>query len=403
MKADLLVKHAGQLLIPGKIIEDGALAASDGRIVAVGPSREVERSVTLSKKACVIDCRDRVVLPGFVDCHTHLVHAGSRLEEYEMKLQGKSYLEILNSGGGIHSTVRQTREAPAEALYRKAMRDLEVMLSHGTTTVEMKSGYGIDRETELKLLNVQKKLKQDSRLTLQSTHLAHVFPHDEKDRPGYIALQKEIISRAAREKLADCFDVFCDTGAFTLEESRELLAHAKSAGLALKVHAEQLSCTGAAELVASLGALSADHLEHISQKGIRALAGSGTVGVVLPGVAFHLREERLPPVRKMLDAGITLALATDYNPGSSPTMNMQFIIALACRLYRIPVLTAIKMATLNAAKAMGLADSVGSLETGKLADLILYDIEDYRELGCSFGTNMAKVAVKAGRVAGGRL
>lgn len=396
MKADLLVKHAGQLLTPSKIIEDGALAASGGRIVAVGPSREVERSVTLSKKARVIDCSNKVVLPGFVDCHTHLVHAGSRLEEYEMKLQGKSYLEILKSGGGIHSTVRQTREASAGKLYEKAMLDLGVMLSHGTTTAEMKSGYGIDRETELKLLNVQKKLQQDSRLTLQSTHLAHVFPHNGKDRPGYITLQKELISLAAREKLADCFDVFCDRGAFTLEESKELLAHAKSAGLALKVHAEQLSCTGAAELAASLGALSADHLEHISHKGIRALADSGTVGVVLPGVAFHLREERLPPVRKMLDAGVTLALATDYNPGSSPTMNMQFIVALACRLYGISVLTAIEMATLNAAKAMGLADSVGTLEKGKLADIVIYGFEDYRELAYSFGTNMAQTVIKNG-------
>lgn len=399
MKADLFVKHAGQLLTPTTIIKDGALAASGGRIVAVGQSREVERSVTLGRKARVIDCSGRVVLPGFADCHTHLVHAGSRAKEYELKLQGKSYLEILESGGGIHSTVRQTREAPAEALYRKAMRDLEVMLSHGTTTVEMKSGYGIDRETELKLLDVHKKLQRDSRLTLQSTHLAHVFPLDEKDRPGYITLQKELISQAAREKLADCFDVFCGTGAFTLEESRELLVHAKSAGLALKVHAEQFSCIGAAELAASLGALSADHLEHISQKGIRALAKSGTVGVVLPGVTFHLREEKLPPVKEMLDAGITLALATDYNPGSSPTMNMQFIIALACRLYRIPVLTAIEMATLNAAKAMGLEKDVGSLEAGKLADFALYDIEDYRELGCSFGTNLARLVVRGGMLA----
>lgn len=392
----MLLKHAAQLLTPGKVIKDGAVAAFRGRIVAVCPTKEVERSITLSKKASVIDCSDKVVLPGFVDCHTHLVHAGSRAKEYEMKLQGKSYLEILKAGGGIYSTVRATHKASAGQLYNKAMRDLNTMLSHGTTTVEMKSGYGIDKETELKLLKVQKKLQQSSKLTLRSTHLAHVFPHNEKDRAGYLALQKELISQAAQEKLASAFDVFCDTGAFTLEESKELLAHAKAAGLKLKVHAEQLSHTGAAELAASMGALSADHLEHISQKGIKALAASGTVGVLLPGVTFHLREVKLPPVKKMLDAGVTLALATDYNPGSSPTMNMQFIIGLACRLYQIPVLTAIEMATLNAAKAMGLADTVGSLEQGKLADIAIYDIKDYHDLACKTCTNMAQAVIKNG-------
>ncbi len=392
---DLLIKNASQIVTPNGIIEEGALAVSEGRITAVGTG------VTGNAKK-TIDASGKVVLPGFVDCHTHVVFGGSRVAEYEMKLQGKSYSDILKAGGGIHSTVKATKNTPAAELYERAFYHLKDMLSYGTTTVEMKSGYGIAKETELKILRVQKSLIQKIRhLTLKSTHLAHVLPHNTKarSRADYIDIQKQIIDKAAEEQLCDAFDVFCDRGAFTIEEGEELLAYAKAAGLALKIHAEQLSYTGATELAAKMGALSADHLEHISSKGIRALVDSGTIGVVLPGVSFHLQEKKLPPVQKMLDAGATLALSTDFNPGSSPVKSMQCIVGLACRLYKIPVLKAIEMATINGAKALDLDAELGSLEAGKAADIALYDMEDYRELGCSFGTNLIETVIKSGKIA----
>ncbi len=402
-KPDLLLTDIGQLVTakPGsRPVEGAAVAVSGGRILAAGPEQDVRKEAAVSGKTRIIDCEGGVVLPGFVDCHTHLVHAGSRAAEYEMRLKGASYLQILKAGGGIHSTVRATAAASRDDLSHKALTDICEMISHGTTTVEMKSGYGLTQQAEMKILSVHDELLSMELMPLQSTHLAHVFPHGtpQGKRAAYLALQKRLITAAARKKLISAFDVFCDAGAFTLAESEELLKHALAEGLAVKLHAEQLSHTGAAELAASVGAMSADHLEHVSSRGIRALAKSDTVGVVLPGASFHLGEKKLPPVRRMLDAGVTLALATDYNPGSSPCKNMQFIVGLACRLYRIPALTAIEMATRNAAMALGLGRNVGTLAPGIRADMALYGVPDHRDICCSFGTNMARLVVGAGRV-----
>ncbi len=402
-RADLLLTGIGQLVtaVPGsRPVGGAAVAVLHGKILAAGPEQEVRKEAVVSQKTRVIDCKGGVVLPGFVDCHTHLVHAGSRAAEHEMRLQGASYLDILKSGGGIHSTVRQTAAASPGVLHTKALADLCEMMRYGTTTAEMKSGYGISEAGEMKLLRVQRRLVGTAPIAATSTHLAHVFPHGTKPgkRAAYLAIQKRLITAAAGNKLASAFDVFCDAGAFTLEESEELLRHAQSSGLAVKLHAEQLTHTGAAELAVSLGALSADHLDHISARGIRALAKRGTVGVVLPGASFHLCERRLPPVRRMLDAGVTLALASDYNPGSSPCKSMQSIIGLACRLYRIPALTAIEMATRGAAQALGLGAGVGTLAPGMRADIALYGVPDHRDLCCSSGTNMAELVIVGGSV-----
>ena len=408
MEADFLAQHGQLVLFPpgplrgrafrkAQVIEDGAVAAFQGRIVAAGPTQEVRRKLRLLPRATALDCSGKVLLPGFVDCHTHLVHAGTRCDEFEARLRGASR-SLLEAGGGIYRTARLTSAASPASLERKARADLQVMLSHGTTAAEMKSGYGLTRAAELRILDVHRRLIASSPMTLTSTHLAHLSLGKDS-----VATQCGLIATVAREGLASAFDVFCERGAFSPAQSAELLSHAKSHGLQLRVHAEQLSRTGAAELGISLGALSVDHLEHISANGIRSLARSETIGVLLPAATFHLQSSVLPPVRRMLDKGAALALATDYNPGTAPVRSMQAVLGLACRLYRLRVLDALGMATVNAACAMGFGEEMGSLQIGQRADLVVYHAEDYRELADSFGTNLAACTVIGGKVrAGGR-
>jgi imidazolonepropionase len=353
-------------------LSDAALVWNEGVIVWVGPERELPAQYQQAER---VDAGGRLVVPGLIDCHTHLAFGGWRADEFVQRIQGRSYLEIARSGGGIASTVRETRAATEAQLVERAAGFLDAMLSLGVTTVECKSGYGLNEESELKLLRVYRRLARDHPVRLVPTFLgAHVVPSEFRDsRAGYLDLLTErLIPAIAREQLAACCDVFVEESAFSVAEARRILRAGQKMGLASKLHADQLSDGGGAELAAELGALSADHLECISERGIRAMAQAGVIAVSLPFASLYLAQRPMP-ARRLIDAGVPVAVATDFNPGTAPSYHLPFALTLACTLQRMTPSEALKGATLYAARAVGLPAEIGSLEVGKAADFAVID------------------------------
>jgi imidazolonepropionase len=390
------------------IIEDGAVLIRSEKIEAVGPTKELlaayPHEPTLDASGCA-------VLPGFVDAHTHVVWAGDRAAEFESKITGAKYLDILATGGGILSTVRQTRAASLETLMDETRSRLVRMFAHGTTTAEAKTGYGLLTKAEIKILEAILALDKEGPFELAPTFLgAHAIPPEFKGDPqGYTDLLCDEMLPAVQKWWKDRFsrsilnhlpftDVFCETGAFDLTQSRQILTRAKELGFPLKIHADEFDNLGGASLAVELGAVSADHLVKISDAEIRALGKSDTVAVSLPCTPFGLAESEYTPAQKILEADGILALATDCNPGTAWCESMQFVIALACRRLKLTPAQAIAAATINAAHAIRRADRIGSLEPGKQADLLILSVPDYRQLGYRFGTNLVKQVVKRGQV-----
>lgn len=399
------IPRRGSALAELGIIREGAVLAHRGQILRVGTTRQVGREAR-SLKARAIDCRGRVVMPGFVDSHTHLVFAGNRVDDFERRIQGATYEEIARSGGGIRHSARKFREAQPQDVVEQASRFLDEFAAHGTTTLEVKAGYGLEPEIELLALGAIARLQERTRLDLVTTLLAaHALPENfEGKREEFLTLVTDwLIPAAARDGLAEFADCFCDSGAFTSEECRRVLKAAIHHGLVPRIHAEQLSRTGAAQLAVEVGAASADHLDRVRAVDVQALARSNVVATLLPGANFHLGLGHYPPARELLEAGAAVALATDFNPGTSPTLNMQFILSLACSQMRMTPAEAISAATINAAYSLRRADRLGSLEPGKQADVIVMDVADFREIPYYFAWNHCVMTVKRGRIIHSRL
>lgn len=387
------------------IVENGAVLLEGATVAAVGDSAALKRQ---AGTACqVIDAAGCVVLPGFVDAHTHPVFAGSREDEYEMRSLGASYQEIASRGGGILSTVRRTRAASEQQLFELALPRIDWFLQHGTTTIEAKSGYGLTVDDELKILRVIRRLSDETPLDLVPTFLgAHEIPVE--CRPGnpnalsrqdYVRMVvDEMLPRVASDGLARYCDIFCESHVFTTDESSAVLMRARELGLGIRIHAEQLSQCGGAALAASIGATTADHLEWIDDAGIRDLAKAGVIAVLLPGAVFNLGLTKYAPVRQMINAGAPIALATDFNPGSSPTPSMPMVHSIACTQMKMTPAECVAASTINAAYAVGMGDKVGSIEPGKQADLVIYGRPDYRQIPYYFGINHVTTVIKAGNV-----
>jgi imidazolonepropionase len=379
------------------IIADGAMLIEDGRIQSVGTRSDIENR--LAPDCEVVDAGRRVVLPGFVDAHTHPVFAGNRVNEFEQRASGATYAEIAAAGGGIRSTVRQTRAANEDALRSAAQKYVAWFLENGTTTIEAKSGYGLRPEDEYKLLRVIGSIQP---LRTVPTFLgAHEIPDEfRKDPAKYMDLVvEEMLPKVARERLAEYCDIFCEPGIFGIEDSRRILTAARTLGLGLRLHADQLSRSGAAVLAAELGATTADHLEHTDAMGIAALKAAGVQPVLLPGSVYALGSSRYPDARAMLDSGLAVVLATDFNPGSSPTASMAMILSLASTQMKMTPAEAVSATTINAAYTLNRGDEIGSLEPGKRADFVIHDCGDYREIGYFFGVRHPRaVYIEAKRV-----
>ncbi len=382
------------------VLPDAAVAVRDGRILDVGPRQQVERRYADFR---TVDCRRGVLMPGLVDSHTHAIFGRPRADEQELRAAGLDYMEIARRGGGIHASVRDLRSRSAEELVSLAVPRLRRLASHGTTTVEVKSGYGLTLEDELKTLHVISRVASIVQLRLVPTFLgAHEIPLEARatadGRSNYIdLLVHEMIPRVAQQELARFADVFCEPGAYTVDESRRILGAARDAGLGLKLHADELRSSGGAELAAELGATSADHLGAIGDAGIAALAESGTVATLLPGTLLFLGKERQAPARALLERGAAVALASDFNPGTSPTPNFPLILTLAVSQLRMSVAEAVLAATVNGAAALGMAADTGQVAPGFNADLALFEIEDVRELPYWYGDHRC-----AGTWVGGR-
>jgi imidazolonepropionase len=385
------------------IVKNGALLIADGLIIAVGSRTQVEAH-PLARGAQQLDTAGGVVLPGFVDCHTHLIHAASRADEYELRITGASYEEIARRGGGILNSVAKLRAATSDTLKQRAHLALKQFAAYGTTTIEAKSGYGLDLVSELKILKLHKELSAEQPLEIVSTFLgAHVIPAEFRTQKSgmrkYVSLLIDtLIPEIASQKLAEFCDVFCERGAFSVAQSKQILEAGKRYGLKPRVHAEQLSHTGGTQLAVKLGAASCDHLEKINRADIRALAKSKTVATLLPGCDFHLGLKQYAPARELIDAGAIVALATDYNPGTSPTVSMPMILSLACTQLRMTPAEAITAATINSAYSLGREKQIGSLELGKLADISIFDVDDYREIPYYFGMNTCHTTIKGGQI-----
>jgi len=414
MNVDLLITHAAQLLtIPTHddgpqrgdrlgdlgLIEDGAIAIHGERIVAVGATGDL---AVRYKAAHSIDAMGKVVMPGFVDPHTHVVWAGDRAAEFEQRIAGATYLEIMNAGGGIMSTVRATRRAGVAQLVAETRPRLDRMLAYGTTTAEAKTGYGLETSAELHMLEAIDRLDADHAIDLVPTFIgAHAIPAEYQGREDAYTdhVVEEMLPAANARRLGLMYcDVFCERGAFTLAQSRKILEAAQELGFGLKIHADEFEPLGGTQLGVELGAASADHLVVTPPDEIEALGGSSTVAVSLPGTPFGLGQTAFTPARAILDAGGILALATDCNPGTTWCESMQMVIAIACRYLKITPAQAIVASTLNAAHAIGQGRRIGSLQADRQADVIVLDAPDYRQLGYRYGVNLVETVVKRGQI-----
>jgi imidazolonepropionase len=380
-----------------QIISDGAMLVQDGRIAAIGPRQEIEPLATANTE--VVDADKRVIMPGFVDAHTHLVFAGNRVDEFEMRCAGMTYRQIAERGGGIRSTVRRTRGASEDELLATGQKHAHWFLRDGTTTVEAKSGYGLTTEDELKLLRATRRVSETTRLHCVPTFLgAHEIPDEyETDPDGYVELVvNEMLPKVAGEGLAEFCDIFCETNVFSVGQAERVLAAAKEHGLGLRVHADQFTSSGAVELAARLEAKTVDHLEQTTQESIAMMSKSGVQPVLLPGSVYAIASQKYAPARAMIEAGLPVVIATDFNPGSSPTTSMTMMLSLACTQMKMTPAEAITAATINAAWSLNRGDEIGSLEPGKRADFAIHDAEDYRELAYFFGSHRPHAVFAAG-------
>jgi imidazolonepropionase len=411
-KVDILIVNANELITlaggsekprTGKqmrdigIIKGGCVAVKDGKIIAVGKTSDVRKAV---RAETIINASGKTVMPGFVDPHTHLIFAGSREDEFQMRVEGASYMDILKAGGGILKTVRETRKASADELLGFGLNTLDVMLCYGTTTVEAKSGYGLTTKDEMKILGVIKRLNQLHAVDVVPTFMgAHAVPTEYRNAPeDYVKIVvEEMIPKVAEKGLAEFCDVFCERGVFTLEQSRRILEAGKNHGLKPKIHADEMNASGGAELAANVGAVSAEHLLHSSDAGLKAMAEKGVIAVLLPAAALSLMGGRYADARKMIDYGVPVALGTDFNP-SCWIENQQLVVAFACFFMRMTPAEAITAATINAAHAIGKAHEVGSLEVGKKADIIVLNVPNHVFLGYRFGVNLVDKVIKNGRL-----
>lgn len=406
MAYSLLIKNCGQLLtMKGSspadlgLVEDAFVACEGNKIVAVGRMSELKRyKGQVNKKTKILDAKGNVVMPGLIDCHTHLVFAGNRANEFKMKLDGKSYLDILEAGGGILSTVKATRKASRAELLKNAKAHLKEMLKMGITTVEAKSGYGLDFDTEVKILEVLQSLKNIQPVKIVSTFLgAHTVPLEFKDRSDeYLeVLMKKVLP--AVKKLATFVDIFCEKKAFSIEQSKRYLLHAKKLGFKIKIHGEQINNLGACAMAAKLGAVSVDHADRLTQNDIRDLAKSSAVVVLLPLVPMFLREEVFADGRSLIDNGCRVAVSTDFNPGSAPCKNLFLAMSLACLKMGLKIEEALRAVTTNAAAALDLSKQVGSVEKGKIADLVITKVKNYQEIPYWMGTNLVEKVILEGK------
>jgi len=365
------------------IIHNGGMLIRNGTIGRVGASDEIEKNIG---DAEVVDAGGRVVMPGFVDAHTHLVFAGNRLDDFERRARGETYEKIAKAGGGIWSTVEKTRAASELDLLAQAKKHANWLLSCGTTTVEAKSGYGLTVEDELKILRVMRQLNEEVPLEIVPTFLgAHAIPRELSPDEYLDVVITEMLPHVTAEKLAEFCDVFCERGYFDIDQSRKILSAAKKVGLSLRGHVDQLTNFGGAKLIGEMGATTADHLEQTDEQGIAALKEANVQPVLLPGSVYALGSSRYPRAREMIEAGLAIVLATDFNPGSSPTPSMPMVLSLACTQMKMSPAEAITASTLNAAYAVNRGEKIGCLEPGKLANFVIFDCEDYRELAYWFG------------------
>jgi imidazolonepropionase len=395
---DLLIRRARLATMTGKgygAQEEAALAVLDGRIAWIGPDRDLPSTATTTEE---FSAEGRWVTPGLIDCHTHLVYAGNRASEFELRLNGATYADIAKAGGGVVSTVKATRAASEETLFTQTAPRLRALLAEGVTTIEIKSGYGLDTGNEMKLLRVARRLGRDFAVDVRTTFLgAHALPPEFAGRPDdYIdTVCNDMLPAIVAVGLADAVDVFCDNIAFTPAQTRRVFETARLLGLPVKLHAEQLSDQGGARLAAEFKALSCDHLEYVSEAGVAAMAQAGTVAVLLPGAFYFLRETRVPPIVLMRKHGVPMAIATDCNPGSSPITSLLACLNMACTLFRLTPAEALAGVTCIAARALGLSDR-GRLETAKRADLALWDIGHPAELAYHLGYNPLSRVVRHG-------
>ena len=379
---------------PYSLVEDGAFFVQDGRIAWTGKERDAPAADR------TVDCGGRLVTPGLIDCHTHLVYGGNRAQEFEMRLSGATYAEIAKAGGGILSTVRATRAASEEELVTSALPRLDALLSEGVTTIEIKSGYGLDLGTELRMLRVARRLGTLRPVDVVTSFLgAHALPPEYRDdRAAYVRLVcEEVLPAVAREKLADAVDGFCEGIAFSVAEMEQVFKAAKALGLPVKLHADQLANLGGGAMAARHGALSVDHIEYLDEAGVDTLAKAGTVAVLLPGAFYYLKETQAPPVDLLRKAGVPIAVATDLNPGSSPVHSLLAALNMACVLFRLTPEEALKGATVNAARALGLDDR-GQLAPGQRADFVLWNVERPAELVYPLGFNPCHAVYRAGEL-----
>ncbi|MDZ7339817.1 MAG: imidazolonepropionase [candidate division KSB1 bacterium] len=409
-EADLLVMNANQLLCPESdaengscltVIQDGAIACYQGKIVAQGKTKTVMDTIRLSQGADVIDAEGKVIAPGFVDAHTHPIFWGTREHEFELRIQGKTYQEIAKAGGGIRFSVRQLRTASRDQLIEYILPYLDQFIQQGTTTIEAKSGYGLSLEDELKSLEVIQELNRLHPIELIPTFLgAHEIPDEYRNyRDAYIGLIiDEMLPRVAERNLAEFCDVFCEEHVFTVQESEKILLAAKQLGLKLKIHADQLTASGGAELAARLQAISADHLDYVTSEAMELLKAAGTIPVLLPGAVFFLGLTHYAPARQMITAGLPVALATDFNPGTCMTQSMPLIMTLGCTYLKMTPAEVWLATTQHAAQAVARSDQIGSLRVGAQADFVIWDIPNYRYLPYHFGVNLVHQVYKKGRL-----
>ncbi|VTY30627.1 Imidazolonepropionase [Streptococcus dysgalactiae] len=413
MVADVLLTHFNQIVCPNDpghpltgqemkeatIIEDGYLALKDGLIMALG-SGQPDASL-IGPETVVRSYEGKIATPGIIDCHTHLVYGGSREHEFAQKLAGVPYLDILAQGGGILSTVRATRAASFDNLYQKSKRLLDYMLLHGVTTVEAKSGYGLDWETEKRQLDVVAALEKDHPIDLVSTFMAaHAIPEEYKgNAKAYLdEIVEQMLPEVKKENLAEFCDIFCEKNVFTAEESRYLLSKAKELGFKLRIHADEIASIGGVDVAAELGAISAEHLMMATDEGIAKMSQAGVIGNLLPATTFSLMEDTYAPARKMIDAGMAITLSTDSNPGSCPTANMQFVMQLGCFMLRLTPIEVLNAVTINAAYSVNRQERVGSLTVGKEADIAIFDAPNIDYPLYFFATNLIHQVYKKGQL-----